>query len=296
MNAANQIVNAGQSGTGFLAGTGFLPQLVLAIVILLVMHLLFFALEGLYRSYKRYDKAVTEILPLTYTTDKQYTVPQDPSDPESIPVTLSDNERTGLELSYSFHIFVNSNTFASGTAGLAHVFHKGYARQYPLLAPGVYMKTNENTMRIYMNSAADWNTYIDVENFPVQKWVHVAIVVRDNGLEVYINGDLSKRLVYHGSVPYQNFGNIYAFSPRNFQLTCNDQTGQCVVNSLKGQSYVVSGRMTGQLSRLRHFNYALSYTEIASLVKEGPNPKMAGQDENKPPYLVDTWWTTQYNK
>jgi hypothetical protein len=59
------------------------------------------------------------------------------------------------------------------------VFHKGFPVQYPLLGPGVYLKSDTNTMRIYMNAVDDWNKYCEVENFPVQKWVAVAIVMRE---------------------------------------------------------------------------------------------------------------------
>ncbi len=289
--------NTGAPGTQFLSGTGFLPQLLLAIVLILILHVTLFAAEALYRQYQKYDKAVVDLMPLTYSAEnRSYVINQDPFDPNSVPISLSDNERTGLEFSYSFHVFVNPSTFKSGEDALAHIFHKGYSRQYPLLAPGVYMRTNENTMRIYMNSAATWNNFIDIENFPVQKWAHVALVCRDNGLEVYVNGDLSKRIGFQGTVPYQNFGNFYAFSQRTMTLACEDMQGQCTINSLKGKSFRVQGAISGLLTRLRHFNYALSYTEIAGLVREGPNPKMAGQDENKPPYFVDTWWTTQYNQ
>jgi hypothetical protein len=291
MNAATY--NNSQSGTGLLTGTGVVPQLLLAVVTIFIIYIVMLSFEQIYSAYKRYDKAVTELMPLTYSAEnKSYTISQDPTDKSALPITFSDNERTGLEFSYSFYIFVNPSTFQSGQEGLAHVFHKGYSRPYPLLGPGVFMKTNENTMRVYMNCTNEWNSYIDVENFPVQKWVHMALVARDNGIEVYVNGDLKKRLHFKKATPYQNFGNFYAFSQRNFQLACDRSQGSCTIKSLKGEPYIVKGAMSGLLSRLRHFNYALSYTEINDLVHEGPNSKMEGQDQDKPPYLADTWWTT----
>ncbi len=291
MNAAT--FNNSQSGIG-LTGTGVVPQLLLAVVTLLIIYIVMLSFEQLYRAYKRYDKAVVDLMPLTYSAEnKSYTISQDPSDKSALPVSLSDNERTGLEFSYSFYIFVNPSTFQSGQEGLAHIFHKGYSRPYPLLGPGVFMKTNENTMRVYMNCSNEWNNYIDIENFPIQKWVHIALVARDNGIEVYINGDLKKRLHFQRSSAYQNFGNFYVFSQYNFQLACDRAQGSCPVKSLKGEPYIVKGSMNGLLSRLRHFNYALSYTEINDLVHEGPNNKMEGQDQDKPPYLADTWWSNQ---
>ncbi len=272
----------GLPGTGFLTGTGMVNQLVYALILVLIMHITFFAAEKIYKTFVAYDKSVTELLPLTYTTDKEYTLAQDPNVRGSNTIALSDNERTGIEFSYSFFIYVNPTTFG-GSGDLKHVFHKGYPKQYPLLGPGVFMKGSENTMRIYMNSTTNWNTHVDITNFPVQKWVHVSLVCRAGGLEVYVNGDLKNRMNFSGGVPYQNFQDIFAFSSGNRQIP-GDSEGS-VLN--------IGGSFQGLLSRLRYFNYALGYTQLASLMNEGPNKKLASSEMgDKPPYLVDTWWTT----
>ncbi len=295
MNASIPTNTSGSGG--FLVGKGFLPEMVLALVILLILHILFFAAEMLYRQYKAYDKSVVELLPLTYSAEnRSYIISQNPFDQDGNPVSLSDNERSGMEFSYHFLIFVNPSTFKSDpTPGLQHVFHKGYGRQYPLLGPGVYLKSDTNTMRVYMNAVDNWNKYVEVENFPVQKWVAVAVVMRENALEVFVNGDLKTRMNFRGSTPYQNYQNIYAFSQRTLTFAGDDMTASNNICSLNGQTHRVIGTFTGMLSRLRYFNYALSYTEIASLMKEGPNPKMAESGAEMPPYFVDTWWTTSYS-
>lgn len=296
MNAALNPMNTSGSG-GFIAAKGFLPETVLALVILLILHILFFASEMLYRQYKAYDKSVVELLPLTYSAEnKQYTISQNPFDTNGNPISLSDNERSGMEFSYHFLIYVNPSTFKSDpTPGLQHVFHKGFGRQYPLLGPGVYLRSETNTMRVYMNAVDNWNNYVEVENFPVQKWVAVALVMRENALEVFVNGDLKSRLNFKGSTPYQNYQDIYAFSNRTLNFSGDDMTGSNKICGLKGKTHRVLGSFTGMFSRFRYFNYALSYTEIAALMKEGPNPKVASSSSELPPYFVDTWWTTSYS-
>lgn len=287
--------NAGYlPGTGFFAGTGIVPQLVLVLVVLLIMHIVFFSAESLYKAYKQYNKSSVDILPYTYSAEgKSYVFTQRPGQPNSLPISFSDNERTGIEFSYSFFIFVNPSSFntdsTSGVSGLMHVFHKGYAKQFPLLGPGVYMLEDSNTMRIYMNSNATWDNHIDVSNFPVKKWVHVALVARANGMEVYINGDLSKRIVFSGGSAYQNFQDLIVFSQRRPQMPTTDSNGQTTSTNIQ-----VKGAFRGMLSRLRYFNYALSYTEIAALVSEGPSERVESQSQDQPPYLVDTWWTQTY--
>jgi hypothetical protein len=286
--------NAGYlPGTGFLVGTGIVPQLVLILVLLAVLYITFFAAETLYKSYKQYNKSVVSILPNTYNSEnKGYEFTQEPGKPNSLPLSLSDNERTGIEFSYSFYIFVNPSSFRPDTdstvSKLLHVFHKGFATQFPLLGPGVYMAADSNTMRVYMNSSASWDNHIDISNFPVKKWVHIALVSRANGMEIYVNGDLSKRITFSGGSAYQNFQNIHVFSdvPALMPTTTDGITNTTNIR--------VDGVFRGMLSRLRYFNYAISYTEIASLVSEGPSDKVESQMMDQPPYLVDNWWTQTY--
>jgi hypothetical protein len=50
------------------------------------------------------------------------------------------------------------------------------------------------------------------------------------------------------------------------------------------------------MSRLAYFSYALSYTEIQSLLNEGPSSKTEPNVQDTPPYLEDAWWVTNYGK
>jgi hypothetical protein len=232
----------------------------------------------------------TELLPYTYNIeDKAISIPQNPNVKGSKPVHLSDNERSGVEFSYTFYLQVNPAAFRQ-EYGLNHIFHKGYSAQFPLLAPGVYMRSDTNTLRVYMNTFRTWNNYVEVENIPVGKWVHVAIVCSDNALEVFINGNLAKKLPFEGFAPYQNYEDIICFSQRRIALK------HSIVPSTDEHGFDVFGCMKGQLSRLNYFSYALCYAEIQQLLNEGPSSKMdsAANTGNMPPYLDDTWWTQGY--
>ena len=68
------------------------------------------------------------------------------------------------------------------------------------------------------------------------------------------------------------------------------------VPSLNGSTFNVKGHVNGLLSRLNYFNYCLSYTEINSLLNEGPSSKIVqrGSAASVTPYLIDSWWTTPY--
>ncbi len=260
----------------------------LAFVVALYLVLLFF--EVIYKYINRLSMNRTELLPNTYNIeDKAINIPQNPNVKGSKPVNLSDNERSGVEFSYTFYLNVSPAAFRQ-EYGLNHIFHKGYSAQFPLLAPGVYMRSDTNTLRVYMNTYKTWNNYVEVENIPVGKWVHVAIVCSENSLEVYINGNLAKKLPFDGFAPYQNYEDICCFSQRRITLK------NSIVPSTDENGFDVFGCLKGQVSRLSYFSYALCYAEINQLMNEGPSSKMdsASTTANVPPYLDDTWWSQGY--
>lgn len=272
-----------------LMGAGIMPQLFLAVLACFVLYALMFAAEALYKMYKRLGTSRIELAPLTYASPKTRTIFQDPRNPLAKPVFISDNELTGIEFSYSFFLHVNSNSFGT-SAGLRHVFHKGSSTIYPMMGPGVFMKNETNTLRVYMNSYTTWNNYVDVENVPIGKWFHIVLVCQKNSMEVYLNGNIIKKLNFTGSAPYQNYGDFCIFSPNGINLShaqvpSTDETG---LNIMK------QNPMSGMLSRLYYFNYSLSYSDIQRLMNEGPNPQMDSEaDMTTMPYLTDNWWVTQ---
>ena len=271
---------------GTVMGQGVLSQLLLVIIILLVMFLTFWGVESIYGSIVRMQNRYIEVLPNTYSSEnKSYVIRQNPSQKDSKPLYLSSNERTGIEFSYSFFIYINSSTFRT-EEGLCHVFHKGYSKQFPLLGPGVYVHSNTNCLRVYMNSFSNWNKFVDVENMPVKKWVHVVVMCRKSAIEVYINGNLAKKMRFDGeSVPYQNFGDLYAFSQRRVVVPST-------VPSVGNAPFNVFGAFNGMLSRLNYFPYAMSYSEIRSAMNIGPSTKIEASSSEIPPYLIDSWWTS----
>ena len=267
------------ANTGQMSGT--IEQVLLSLAVVVGLYLSFVFVEVMYNYINRLSMNRTELLPNTYAMDnRSITISQNPVITGSKPIHLSDNERSGIEFSYSFYLNVHPSAF-NQFDGLFHVFHKGYPSQFPLMGPGVYMKTNSNTLRIYMNTFKTWNNFVEVQNIPIGKWVHIVIVCKQNALEVYINGNLSRKMSFEGYAPYQNYQDIICFSQMNktYSMDANN------VLNLKGS-------LKGMMSRLIYFSYALSYSEIQTLMNDGPSKTM---DDNQfseiPPYLADNWWT-----
>jgi len=269
---------------------GIIPQILFSVALVVGVYLTLLFVQVMYTYINRLSLSRTVLLPNTYNTeDKSINIPQNPNTTGSKTVNLSDNERTGIEFSYSFYLNIHPSAFRQ-EFGLCHIFHKGYSQQFPLLAPGVYMRSDTNTLRVYMNTYKTWNNYVEVENIPVGKWVHITIVVKNSALEVFINGNLAKKLSFDGYAPYQNFEDICCFSQRRVTIK------HSIVPSTDESGFDVFGCMKGQLSRLNYFSYALCYAEIQQLMNEGPSSKLdsALNITNLPPYLDDTWWSQGY--
>jgi len=282
--------NSDSGFVGLIAGKGFFQQVLLVLITLTILFFLFVTVEYLVISFMRMGSKMVELMPYTIAAeDKQYVFRQDLNKyPDGKQLLFSDNERTGTEFSYSFFLYINPSTF-SGDDVLKHVFHKGFTIPWPLLGPGVFVKGDSNTLRIIMNSYKNPMTFVDVENIPVRKWFHCVLVCRKNSLEVYLNGNLIKKLPFEGSLAYQNFQDLTLFSTMN--LTLSKTTTVALEKPLR-----FNGAFSGSLSNLFYFAYALSYTEIQALTAKGISSKTLTKAQDMPPYLTDTYWTTSYQQ
>jgi hypothetical protein len=212
-------------------------------------------------------------------------------------VFLSENERTGLELTYSVWLYLDG--VATDTE-LKHIFSKGAidtktgfgtidaATKLPgststlnktYNAPGLYTFRNGeggNNLRVYMDSFITPMTtsdlsgqvqMVDVSGVPINKWFNTTIRVENRVLDVYVNGVLTKRKDLE-TIPRQNFYSVYV---------CQN------------------GGFSGYLSDLRYFNKSLNVFEINSIVNSGPNLKSSSDsDYNNVPdnlqYLSNNWY------
>ena len=196
-------------------------------------------------------------------------------------------------------MFVNiSSATFTGNKDLFHILHKGYNKLFPLFCPGIFCWGHENMLRIFLNNFDTWNNSIDIENIPVDKWFHLVISCKGNTQYVYINGNLkAKTPMTNNSPPYQNYGNVYAFSGRksiiNSSMTTSLEQDPLFTGSSAMTTYNFAGPIQGMLSRVYYFAYALTYTEIQALMNAGPSSKINGPDMQMTQSLSDTWWTNR---
>lgn len=259
-------------------------------VLVAVYFLILFTIEVVYSATKSASQRFQTLIPNTVSSnDKIIQIRQDAAKySDAIPLGFSVNERTGMEFSYSFFLFVESSTF-TGSDMFKHVFHKGYAEPWPLMGPGVFINAATNTMRVVMNTYKQPYTYVDVRNIPVEKWFHVVLNCYKGGLDIYVNGHLANRMSFLDSVPYQNFGDVYVFSTQH----STSIRGPAIAALGDNGRHDLDGQMNGYISKLIYTRYALATTEIQALLNSGPSNYVQQKQKDRPPYLADDWWAYQ---
>lgn len=90
----------------------------------------------------------------------------------------------------------------------------------------------------------DEESSVVVENIPLQRWFHVAIVVNETTVEVYIDGKLYKTVILHSFV-----------KTNSLPLYVNLDNGY-----------------DGLINELRYFPYSLKYIDIYNMYARGPTP------------------------
>ncbi len=269
----------------FLNGQGVISQTVLVIVLALILYIVMMIMESIYLLWAQAEGSRIDVFPYRQNAQNgQEIIAQNPAISSALTLPPSYNERTGAEFTYSFFLLLNpsgfSNTNTAATE-IKHVFHKGYSKMSPLMSPGVFVHGNKNTLRIYANSTKKMHNIVDIEDIPINKWVHVVILARKNALEIYINGNIIKKMSVEG-VLMQNYQDLILFSQR-----------QGITLGAGTDAKQVTGPFSGDLASLTYFSYAISYSEIQGLVAVGPSTetKKGGAADVANPYLVDSWWT-----
>ena len=289
--------------TGFLLSDTLVSQLAIVVVTMIGLNVVMGMIEQINEFFKKLDRQAVVLFDNSTTTS--ITIPQGPD--TGYPILYnSRDEQYGSAFSYSMFIFIHPDTFELApattsandpvTSGfsqvkLKHIFHKGSDSGFPNLAPAVFVESNSNTLRVYMNTVNAWDNHVSVPNVPVGKWFHLVILLKGVNLDVYVNGNIAVRMKLP-TVPKLNTGPLYVMKNMHFP----DKTGY---DKNLFADYSVVGPMKGMVSRLKYFSYALNYAHIDALYRERANSQSivrAAIDEGgaNPPYFWDDWWVNKY--
>lgn len=283
-------------------GQGTLSQIVIALATATTIFILYMVVEQIYTWWNGFKKLRVTIQDKTLATnDNPKVLVQNPANEAYADqlLSLSENQLTGIEFSYTLFVYISPST-DDMSLGWKTIFYKGYDKlPYPLCGPGVFVSSSNNengnpTLRVVMNTYDRWYNTIDVNQIPFRKWFHLAIVLRRNTMEVFVNGNMANRVPFKGTLPYQNYQNLY-IAPNTKTLTPSDfdnTSGQGYKRGIPpGDNFILNGAMQGFISRMLYFSYALTYSEIQAQMNIGPNPEMDQSNMDNPPYLIDSWWT-----
>lgn len=269
------IVNSSQT---FLTSNGLIAKFVFILFVVIV----FLFLMNLGMSLINYFTQPAKnpyVLKGMSPGNSNITIPQDPSNPDSVTILRSNNQQTGLECTWSIWLLVNdlNNNKPTATQSYSHIFNKGNT-VFDLSsgvatvnnAPGLYIGDNSaNVLRVYMDtiqSSQYADTYTEIINFPLKKWVHVAIRIENTIMDIYVNGTISGRKTF-SNIPKQNYDDI--------------NIGQ-------------NGGFNGQLSDLIYYSKALGVFEINNIILKGPNLTQSASLKSNIgfyTYLSNSWYS-----
>lgn len=200
----------------------------------------------------------------------------------NIPLTIpanrildSNDTQYGVEMTYAFWIYIKDSNF-NNNSKLKHVFHKGSndyngeLNKYPLLqSPGVWLSDEDNKLIIQFNTYNNNNIYeyANVGNIPLNKWVHITIMLIGNSVDIYINCNLKKRVKLEGVIK-NNQGDVH-------------------------MGYW--GGFDGYIAKFRYYNYAIKPFEIDYICSNINTPSNTAPEEllqNSQSYLSPNYWLT----
>jgi hypothetical protein len=236
--------------------------LMLVIKVVLVIILLIILINIVKYFYVRWDVSKTNnpvLIKGTKSGKQAMVISQDPNHVNYVPIKRS-VDKDGIEFSYAFWFVISDFAYKNGE--WKHVFHKGNSSSYPNRAPGVWIHPTNNIVRVYMNTMKNMLEFVDVDNIPLRKWVHMVISVKNKYLMIYVNGLLKVKKEL-SSLPRQNYGNVWAN---------------------------LYGGFEGFLSKLQYYDHSISSIEVDNLVTQGPGSGSCIDTNEVPPYLDDSWW------
>lgn len=276
----------GESSNDFLNSNTIVAKFVFLILVLIVFLILMNLGIFLIIYFTSPDKTPYIVKGLINGNSSR-TIPQDPKKGNSVTIHRSNNEKEGIEFTWS--VWLKRDSIEDSTVKYSHIFSKGNfipdsndGSSKIGNAPGVYFETklitgdsitldsNTNELAIFMEtvkpgaeSMESITEKILIEDVPLKRWFHLAIRVQNKIMDVYINGTVAKRVTF-SNVPKQNYSDIHVAK---------------------------NGGFNGQISDLRYFNSALNVFQIMNLVNSGPNLRSNDADKNRDyTYLANTWY------
>jgi hypothetical protein len=273
-------------GDGASGGGGSSTSIALVLFVVLALFVLVVVIVYIVYRMRRGD---LQSVDLVKQPIKLYNMPSTTNVPSSrIPLTLN-----GQEFTFSFWLYLVE---FQPTSEHKLLFMRGGNGSDVLSAtPIVFLDARTNRLHISIKSnqspgvatlpavlERDTSRYVSasVDYVPLQRWVNVALVVQDNLLTVYLDGDM------------YTVENVFDLAPSsaNVRPIFAGTSGDVTVGAVPG-----TAPTKGFLGKLQFFNHALMVQDVKSLYAQGPVPAslmsaigLAAYGVRSPVYRVDS--------
>jgi hypothetical protein len=169
----------------------------------------------------------------------------------------SKDQYEGLTFSYTCWVKIDDFSYRYGQPKV--IFVKG-SPDLSSMCPALLVDGNTNSFLVKVDTFGGTET-IPIANIPAKKWIHVAIAVDQEAINVYINGNI---YIHHSitHMPKQNNSTV--------------STG-------------VGGGFDGKLANLEYYGYLLTPDTVKASMANPPSGEQA--EEVLPPYFDISWWT-----
>jgi hypothetical protein len=164
------------------------------------------------------------------------------------------NQPQGRVYSYTAWLLVKDFTQGYGTK--RKIFSRGDA-------PGLYLDSTSNSLMVSVKTYSTTETIL-IPNLPAMKWIHFALVVNQQAVDIYINGTLRQ----------------------HHTLT--------QLPDLTEDSLTSGPGWDGYVGRVVYYRRALSYAEINTMAS-APPPNLPEESIGKTGYFDITWYIGRLN-
>jgi Concanavalin A-like lectin/glucanases superfamily len=226
MNALKNKANFGMT-----LGKSSMGYIVTMIIILLVA-------MGLWYVYSRRQSTVNSKFNPVYVTDPTYAT--DTKFTSQTGFALPPESPYGLQYTYSFWLNVHDLEYRYNQ-------DKVIARSGSVegtLNPMIFISAVSNNLMVRIKNRQGQDTF-GVQNIPLMRWVHVAVVLNNRNVDIYMDGKLERShvLSFVPSLPNANSEKLFI---------CND------------------GGYQGRISKFQYFSKALGPSDIYNVYISGP--------------------------
>ena len=216
----------------------------------------------------------------------------------NLPAAVPDS-RSGKRQTFAFWIYLYDLEKFRGQ--YRHVWHRGdRTDRWDKASPAVYLDKDSNKLHITLGTekidpfegidvkaATEDQKYaiirqlrgITIDYVPLQRWVHVAIVVNEdvnNGsITAYVDGELTKVVTSEKAVPLPVAPNKVARVRLSIQSSNLNKKGNVFVGG--NPTDEMGPGFSGLVSRIAFFNYDLNSKDIHSEYTKGPVGHTAGK-------------------